>query len=108
MPSLLDIDGFCEPLKEVTTKNIVSKKFFHPQGLFSEQIFGPVKNYTCQCGIYHGPFASGTCKDCGVDITNSEERRRRYAKITLPIPVLSPLFYDIIASFTYKNFSVLF
>jgi len=98
MPKILDYEKFCENLDEVTSLKTFGKKKFHPQGLFSEQIFGPVRNYTCQCGIYHGVSKSGgKCSECGVDIINSDARRKRFAKITLPIPVINPLFYDLLA-----------
>jgi len=98
MPSLLNYEDFCEDLKEITTTRQFDKKQFHPVGLFSEQIFGPVKNYTCQCGTYWGISGSGgTCATCEVDVVNSNERRNRFAKIILPIPVINPLFYDLIA-----------
>jgi len=97
MPKLLDNNKFCENLKEVTSTKVMLKRRFHPEGLFSEQIFGPVRNYTCQCGTYYGVSKSGgTCKICGVDIVNSYERRQRFAKITLPIPVVNPVFYDLL------------
>lgn len=96
-PILLDTDSFCENLPEITSMKILNKKKFCEQGLFSEQIFGPVKNYTCQCGIYHGIRSDGGfCKTCNIDIVNSSERRRRYAKIVLPIPVVNPIFYDLV------------
>lgn len=97
MPNLLDYAQFCENLEEVTSLKVFGKKKFHPDGLFSEQIFGPIKNYTCQCETYYGLSKSGgKCSTCGVDITNSDVRRTRFAKITLPIPVVNPLFYDLI------------
>lgn len=97
MPKLLDYERFCENLQEVTTFRIMDKKNFHPEGLFSEQIFGPLKNYTCQCNTYHGISRSGgTCDICGVAIVNSDERRRKFAKIRLPIPVVNPIFYDLL------------
>ena len=97
MPKILDYNSFSEDLPEVRSKNIMSKKFYHPQGLFSEQIFGPIKNYTCQCGNYYGVSKSGgQCKLCHVDIVNSDERRKRFAIIRLPIPVVNPLFYDLL------------
>lgn len=100
MPKLLEIDKYCENLKEVTSLKVASRKKFHPDGLFSEQIFGPVRNYTCQCGTYHGASNSGkVCKECGVDIVNSRERRRRFAKIVLPIPIVNPIFYDLIITY---------
>jgi len=99
MPKLLNYSGFCENLKEVTSPKPIIKRRFHPDGLFSEQIFGPIKNYTCQCGTYYGISKSGgTCPICNVDIVSSVERRRRFAKITLPIPVVNPLFYDLLVS----------
>jgi DNA-directed RNA polymerase subunit beta' len=97
MPKILDYHNFCEPLEEVTSLKTFGKKKFHSKGLFSEQIFGPVRNYTCQCGVYHGVSKSGgTCDDCKVDIVNSDERRKRFAKIVLPIPVVNPIFYDLL------------
>jgi len=97
MPALLDYNNFCNDLEEVSSLKVFGKKKFHPGGLFSEQIFGPIKNYTCQCGVYHGLSKSGgTCNECGVDIVNSDERRKRFAKITLPIPVVNPIFYDLL------------
>lgn len=99
MPGILDVDKFCENLKEVSTVKLLDKRRFHPAGLFSEQIFGPVKNYTCQCGTYHGAHNSGSsCKICGVDIVNSLERRRRFGKIVLPFSVVNPLFYDLLCN----------
>jgi len=96
---IVDIESFCEELKEVSSSKIMDKRKFHPAGLFSEQIFGPLKNYTCQCGTYYGVSKSGTqCEKCKVDIVNSNERRRRYAKITLPIKVVNPLMYDLLSN----------
>lgn len=105
MPKILDYDTFCENLDEVTSLKTIGKKKFHPAGLFSEQIFGPVRNYTCQCGTYWGISKSGgTCKECGVDITNSDERRKRFAKIVIPIPVVNPLMYDLLVELGGKSF----
>lgn len=108
MPKLLDISSFCEELKEITSSKIIDKRKFHAEGLFSEQIFGPIKNYTCQCGIYHGISRSGgTCKVCGVDIVNSDIRRKRFAKIVLPVPIVNPIMYDLvidIAGNTLKSY----
>jgi len=97
MPKLLNYKEFCEDLEEITSLKLFYKKKFHPTGLFSEQIFGPLKNYTCQCGDYYGISKSGSkCSKCDVDIVNSNVRRTRFAKISLPIPVVNPLFYDLI------------
>ena len=97
MPKLLDINKFCEELPEVKTIKLINKKKFHKDGLFSEQIFGPLKNYTCQCGTYYGISAGGTiCPQCDVEITSNVKRRRQFAKIALPIPVINPIFYDLV------------
>jgi DNA-directed RNA polymerase subunit beta' len=99
MPELISLHEMCKDLKEVTSTKIVMKRKFHPEGLFSEQIFGPVKNYTCHCGIYHGASSSGkTCKTCGIDIVHSKERRKRFAKIVLPVAVVNPIYYDLVCS----------
>ena len=104
MPKILNYREFCNNLDEVTSLKLMGKKKFHPEGLFSEQIFGPIKNYTCQCGTYYGLSKSGgKCEICKVDIINSDERRKRFAKITLPIPVVNPLFYDLLVDLGGKN-----
>ncbi len=104
MPKILNYELFCENLDEVTSLKTFGKKKFHPFGLFSEQIFGPVRNYTCQCGIYHGVSKSGgKCDECGVDIINSDSRRKTFAKIVIPIPVVNPLFYDLIVDLGGKS-----
>jgi DNA-directed RNA polymerase subunit beta' len=105
MPKILNYTAFCENLDEVTSLKTFGKRTFHSEGLFSEQIFGPLKNYTCQCGIYHGVSkAGGHCNECGVDIVNSDERRKRFAKITIPIKIVNPLFYDLVVDLAGKNF----
>ena len=97
MPKLLKYPEFCEDLKEISSLKSFKKKKFHPEGLFSEQIFGPIKNYTCQCGTYYGVSKSGgQCSLCGVDVVNSDVRRKRFAKIILPIPVVNPVFFDLL------------
>ena len=105
MPKILDYNSFCDNLDEVMSLKTFGKKKFHPEGLFSEQIFGPVKNYTCQCGRYYGiSQTGGQCDICKVDIVNSDVRRKRFAKITIPVPVVNPLFYDLLVELGGKNF----
>ena len=97
MPFLLDMAEYCDSLPEITSSKIIDKKKFNSTGLFSEQIFGPEKNYTCQCGVYYGVSRSGgTCEKCGIDIVKSDVRRKRFAKIILPIPIVNPIFYDLL------------
>ena len=99
MLHLINIDEFCEDLPEVTSPKINDKKKFHPQGIFSQQIFGPVRNYTCECGTYYGPNKVGVvCPKCNVTIQSKDVRRKQFAKIRLPFPIINPLLKEIILS----------
>jgi len=99
LSKLLDISEFCKNLPEITSSKIIGTKGkFVENGLFSEVIFGPIKNYTCQCGIFHGQSKIGICNICKVEITNSGERRKRFAKIKLPVEVVNPIFHDLVLS----------
>jgi len=46
----------------------------------------------------------GQCGECKVDIVNSDERRKRFAKIVIPIPVVNPVFYDLVTDIAGKTF----
>src|SRR5512141_3009690 len=53
-------------------------------GLFSERIFGPTKDYECYCGKYRKIRYKGVvCDKCGVEVTRSAVRRERLGHITL-------------------------
>ena len=57
-------------------------------GLFSEQIFGPIKDYECACGKYKKIRYKGIiCDRCGVEVTSSAVRRERMGHIKLAAPV---------------------
>jgi DNA-directed RNA polymerase subunit beta' len=57
------------------------------QGLFSEVIFGPMKNFECSCGKYKNPQVKGiVCERCGVEVTHSSVRRERMGHIVLAAP----------------------
>ena len=57
-------------------------------GLFSERIFGPVKDWECYCGKYKRVRYKGVvCDKCGVEVTRSVVRRERMAHIELASPV---------------------
>jgi DNA-directed RNA polymerase subunit beta' len=100
-------------LAEVKTPSIyLSNKTekFHPEGLFSEQIFGPVKNYKCQCGKTFGKINEGKrCEECGVLCAHSSLRTKTFAKIKLPqgIYIINPDFLgtieQIFGPFAIKN-----
>jgi DNA-directed RNA polymerase subunit beta' len=104
---MVNVDGFCEKLPEISSSKIFDSGKFFKEGLFSQQIFGPVKSYCCACSknAYKGRGSGKSkCDICGVDITTSEERRKRFAKIALPFEVLNPMFYYMICTFkpSYK------
>lgn len=57
-------------------------------GLFSERIFGPTKDWECYCGKYRRIRYKGVvCDKCGVEVTRSIVRRERFGHITLAAPV---------------------
>src|SRR5262245_66170699 len=57
-------------------------------GLFCEKIFGPVRDWECNCGNYKGiKFKGITCDRCGVLVTNSSVRGKRLGHIGLARPV---------------------
>ena len=58
-------------------------------GLFSERIFGPTKDWECYCGKYRRiRYKNVVCDKCGVEVTRSIVRRERMAHITLAAPVM--------------------
>lgn len=84
-------------LPEVTSSRIfTSGKKFHPEGLFSEQIFGPVNSYQCWCKNVSAPTEE-TCKTCGIKITSSILRRQQFAKIVIP-QIIHPLIWQLLQS----------
>ncbi len=57
-------------------------------GLFSERIFGPTKDWECYCGKYKRIRYKGiVCDKCGVEVTRSIVRRERMGHIALAAPV---------------------
>ncbi|OGZ54329.1 MAG: hypothetical protein A3B25_03670 [Candidatus Ryanbacteria bacterium RIFCSPLOWO2_01_FULL_48_26] len=57
-------------------------------GLFSERIFGPTKDYECYCGKYRRIRYKGVvCDKCGVEVTRAVVRRERLGHISLAAPV---------------------
>src|SRR3989338_5634333 len=68
-------------------------------GLFCEKIFGPVKDWECNCGKYRGmKFKGITCDRCGVLVTRSSVRRERMGHIDLACPVTHIWFYKAVPS----------
>ena len=90
-------EKYINELPEITTSKIILKKNFHPEGLFSQQIFGPTKSFTCECRFRSSSLIGSKCKECGIDIVDSKVRRTRFAKIVLPFKIVNPLMYSLIS-----------
>ncbi len=57
-------------------------------GLFCAKIFGPQKDWECNCGKYKRMKHRGvTCEKCGVEVIQSRVRRERMGHIKLVSPV---------------------
>ena len=57
-------------------------------GLFCERIFGPTRDWECNCGKYKRVRFKGIiCERCGVEITREKVRRERMGHIELAAPV---------------------
>ncbi len=62
-------------------------------GLFAQEIFGPINNYECACGRYKGiRYENIVCERCSVQVTKAFVRRERMGYIDLPVPVVHPWF----------------
>lgn len=57
-------------------------------GLLCAEIFGPIKDWECQCGKYKRLKHRGVvCEKCGVEVTYSKVRRERMGHIDLATPI---------------------
>jgi DNA-directed RNA polymerase subunit beta' len=75
---------------EVTKPETINYRTFKPErdGLFCEKIFGPTKDWECNCGKYKKiRFKGVVCDRCGVEVTLSRVRRERTGHIDLAVPV---------------------
>jgi len=75
---------------EVTKPETINYRTQKPErdGLFSEAIFGPVRDFECYCGKYRRIRYKGIiCDRCGVEVTRSIVRRERMGHIKLAAPV---------------------
>src|SRR6476469_6933481 len=58
------------------------------EGLFCERIFGPTRDWECNCGKYKRVRFKGIiCERCGVEVTRAKVRRERMGHIELAAPV---------------------
>ncbi|MEK6704226.1 MAG: DNA-directed RNA polymerase subunit beta' [Bdellovibrionota bacterium] len=75
---------------EVKKPETINYRTFKPErdGLFCAKIFGPVKDYECNCGKYKRMKHRGVvCEKCGVEVIQSKVRRERLGHIELATAV---------------------
>lgn len=75
---------------KVTRIETINYRTLKPErdGLFCARIFGPQKDWECNCGKYKRMKHRGiTCEKCGVEVIQSRVRRERMGHIELVAPV---------------------
>ena len=75
---------------EVRKPETINYRTFKPErdGLFCAKIFGPTKDYECNCGKYKRMRHRGVvCEKCGVEVIQSKVRRERMGHIQLATPI---------------------
>lgn len=85
---------------EIFLKGDKNEKF-HPEGLFSEQIFGPLSNYTCQCNITRYNAETVRCQKCGVKYSEST-RSDQFGIIKLPFRIMGPQIFHLMLKYNPK------
>ena len=81
---------------EVKKPETINYRTFKPErdGLFCAKIFGPVKDWECNCGKYKRMKHKGVvCEKCGVEVILSKVRRERMGHIELASPVAHIWFF---------------
>ncbi len=80
-------------------------------GLFCARIFGPIKDWECNCGKYKRMKHRGvTCEKCGVEVIQARVRRERMGHINLVSPVCHiwflkgiPSYLSLVLSMTVRD-----
>jgi len=86
---------------EVKKPETINYRTFKPEkeGLFCEKIFGPTRDWECNCGKYKRIKHKGiVCDRCGVEVTLSKVRRERMGHIELACPVSHIWFFKAVPS----------
>jgi DNA-directed RNA polymerase subunit beta' len=86
---------------EVKKPETINYRTFKPErdGLFCARIFGPVKDYECNCGKYKRMKHRGiVCEKCGVEVIQTKVRRERMGHVELAAPVAHIWFLKSIPS----------
>ncbi|MBE6392810.1 MAG: DNA-directed RNA polymerase subunit beta' [Lentisphaerae bacterium] len=75
---------------EVKNPETINYRSLKPEkhGLFCERIFGPTRDWECNCGKHKRIKSKGVvCDRCGVEVTQAKVRRERMGHIDLAVPV---------------------
>ena len=86
---------------EVKKAETINYRTLKPEkdGLFCEKIFGPVRDWECNCGKYKGiKFKGITCDRCAVTVDRSSVRRERMGHIELATAVTHIWFFKTVPS----------
>ncbi len=86
---------------EVRKPETINYRTLKPEkdGLFCERIFGPTKDWECNCGKYKRVKHKGIiCDRCGVEVTRASVRRERMGHIDLAAPVTHIWFFKAMPS----------
>ena len=86
---------------EVKKPETINYRTFKPErdGLFCAKIFGPTKDWECNCGKYKRMKHRGVvCDKCGVEVIQSKVRRERMGHIELASPVSHVWFFKSLPS----------
>jgi DNA-directed RNA polymerase subunit beta' len=86
---------------EAKNPETINYRTFKPEkgGLFCERIFGPVRDWECNCGKYKRIKHRGViCDRCGVEVTLARVRRERMGHIELAVPVSHIWFFKCMPS----------
>jgi DNA-directed RNA polymerase subunit beta' len=97
----------CEKIRslsygEVKKIETINYRTLKPEkdGLFCARIFGPVKDWECNCGKYKRMKHRGvTCEKCGVEVIQARVRRERMGHIELVAPIAHIWYLKGIPSF---------
>lgn len=97
-----EFGGYC------TSPNFFNKKTGKPDpnGILSEQIFGPTVSFKCTCGyLRHRTLDYGkTCPKCGTKCISNESRLKTFGKIKMIFPfILSTHKKDVLNVIGKKN-----
>ncbi len=96
-------------LKEVTSsRTVVNKDRFDPNGIFSQSIFNNKGMASCECELMQGDFlVNETCSNCGTIVTNHEDIGAKVSLADTDYAIINPYFVRILLDYNYNIFAIL-